>query len=91
MSSTLTIQTDLLVIFGATKAASDSITRALAVKYPRLDGITINSVAVGPYNHRCHAHGQVRCLSEPARPAASPRLKISPASLVGWQVRRANG
>ncbi|OAP65111.1 hypothetical protein AYL99_01083 [Fonsecaea erecta] len=41
---------DPLVILGATKAASDAITRALAAKYPRGTGITINSVAVGPTN-----------------------------------------
>lgn len=35
---------------GATKAASDSITRALAAAYPRRKGITVNSVAVGPTN-----------------------------------------
>ncbi|EXJ68565.1 uncharacterized protein A1O5_08359 [Cladophialophora psammophila CBS 110553] len=39
-----------MVILGATKAASDSITRALAAAYPRRTGITINSVAVGPTN-----------------------------------------
>ncbi|KAH8811224.1 hypothetical protein F5884DRAFT_897685 [Xylogone sp. PMI_703] len=41
---------DPLVILGATKAAMDSIARSLAVKYPRVHGITINSVAVGPTN-----------------------------------------
>ena len=41
---------DPVMVYGASKAALDSMTRSLAAKYSREKTITINSVAVGPTN-----------------------------------------
>jgi 3-oxoacyl-[acyl-carrier protein] reductase len=40
--------TDPVVIYGASKAALDTITRGLAATYSRAHGITVNGIAVGP-------------------------------------------
>lgn len=41
---------DPLVVYGATKAAIESVTRSLAIMYGAEKGITVNSVSVGPTN-----------------------------------------
>jgi 3-oxoacyl-[acyl-carrier protein] reductase len=41
---------DPLMLYGASKAALDSMTRSVAAKYVREKTITVNSLAVGPTN-----------------------------------------
>jgi 3-oxoacyl-[acyl-carrier protein] reductase len=41
---------DPVMVYGASKAALDSMTRSVAAKYAREKKITVNSVAVGPTN-----------------------------------------